>query len=609
MRIAKLNMDAQDKTRFEIQGKSSVKYHLKANHVVEAKRWFWALNNAIQWAKDEAKEDDKRRTQDAEALRQAKMDQAERQGPESQADSASLTSAKGNLRTLAPSSLGVPSTSGSKLSLQISRGTESGGGDDETSAPYPYGHGQPQLDINKISSHATTHGDTDMDEDYADYTSSREITPSSKDAFSITSQSVKLQLDLLGSVSTALETEKSRNPSLTLADPAVSQALTTYERAVNSLNALVVDLLKISRDRDAYWQYRLDREADARKMWEDSMARVAREHEELQNRIGESEDKRKRTKKALKEALGNASTATSGLISQGPSQVHINDDVPVVPDDADGKQTDIPEPNTREISRRRSTLQEISGLSDDESDEEDEFFDAIDAGEVEIISPPVEEVSHEVSKSDLRVAKESQIATAFKGYEDSVRLRLKLDADDRPKISLWVMATFIDFSEKFDLLTNTLLSQAILKSMIGKDMTKMTLPVSFNEPTSLLQRVAEDMEYTDLLDIAADRADSLERMIYVAAFAASEYASTIGRVAKPFNPLLGETYEYVRPDKNYRFFVEQVSHHPPIGAAYAESPKWDYYVSSPSLLPCFLPWPLKAPPNHFLMCMIRVNPP
>jgi hypothetical protein len=116
--------------------------------------------------------------------------------------------------------------------------------------------------------------------------------------------------------------------------------------------------------------------------------------------------------------------------------------------------------------------------------------------------------------------------------------------------------------------------------MIGKDMTRMTLPVSFNEPTSLLQRVAEDMEYTDLLDTAADATDSTERMVYVAAFAASEYASTIGRVAKPFNPLLGETYEYARPDKGYRFFIEQVSHHPPVGAAYAESAKWDYYGES-----------------------------
>jgi hypothetical protein len=116
--------------------------------------------------------------------------------------------------------------------------------------------------------------------------------------------------------------------------------------------------------------------------------------------------------------------------------------------------------------------------------------------------------------------------------------------------------------------------------MIGKDMTKMTLPVSFNEPTSLLQRVAEDMEYTDLLDTAAQRTDSTERLLYVAAFAASEYASTTGRVAKPFNPLLAETYEYVRPDKGFRFFIEQVSHHPPVGAAYAESAKWDYYGES-----------------------------
>jgi oxysterol-binding protein 1 len=116
--------------------------------------------------------------------------------------------------------------------------------------------------------------------------------------------------------------------------------------------------------------------------------------------------------------------------------------------------------------------------------------------------------------------------------------------------------------------------------MIGKDMTKMTLPVTFNEPTSLLYRCGEDMEYADLLDLAAERSDSIERLMYVAAFAASEYASTIDRVAKPFNPLLGETWEYARPDKNYRFFIEQVSHHPPIGAAWAEGPRWTYYGES-----------------------------
>ncbi|KAH0060859.1 hypothetical protein KCU72_g1294, partial [Aureobasidium melanogenum] len=69
MKIASLHMDSKDKLTFEIHGKSSVKYHLKANHEVEAKRWFWSLNNAIQWSKDEAREEQKRQRQEGEALR------------------------------------------------------------------------------------------------------------------------------------------------------------------------------------------------------------------------------------------------------------------------------------------------------------------------------------------------------------------------------------------------------------------------------------------------------------------------------------------------------------------------------------------------------------
>jgi hypothetical protein len=90
MRIGKLYMDPQDKQRFEIQGKSSVKYHLKANHQVEAKRWYWALNNAIQWAKDEAREEEKRANRDQEALKQAKIEQLTSGG----GDASSVTSSR-----------------------------------------------------------------------------------------------------------------------------------------------------------------------------------------------------------------------------------------------------------------------------------------------------------------------------------------------------------------------------------------------------------------------------------------------------------------------------------------------------------------------------------
>lgn len=56
----------------------------------------------------------------------------------------------------------------------------------------------------------------------------------------------------------------------------------------------------------------------------------------------------------------------------------------------------------------------------------------------------------------------------------------------------------------------------------------------------------------------------------------SNYSSTIGRVAKPFNPLLGQSFEYAIPGR-YRYVSEQVSHHPPMSACYSEAPKWRYY--------------------------------
>lgn len=47
--------------------------------------------------------------------------------------------------------------------------------------------------------------------------------------------------------------------------------------------------------------------------------------------------------------------------------------------------------------------------------------------------------------------------------------------------------------------------------------------------------------------------------VYIAAFAVSAYSSTYHRAGcKPFNPVLGETYECERPDRGFRFISEQV---------------------------------------------------
>lgn len=118
----------------------------------------------------------------------------------------------------------------------------------------------------------------------------------------------------------------------------------------------------------------------------------------------------------------------------------------------------------------------------------------------------------------------------------------------------------------------------ILRNNIGKDLSKVSMPVELNEPLNTLQRMCEELEYSELLDKAAETEDPFERMVLVAAFAVSGYSSTYYRAgSKPFNPLLGESYECIREDKGFCFFSEQVSHHPPISACHCESKNFTFW--------------------------------
>ncbi|XP_062074072.1 oxysterol-binding protein-related protein 2A [Humulus lupulus] len=124
---------------------------------------------------------------------------------------------------------------------------------------------------------------------------------------------------------------------------------------------------------------------------------------------------------------------------------------------------------------------------------------------------------------------------------------------------------------------------SMIKDNVGKDLTRVCLPVYFNEPISSLQKCCEDMEYSYLLDRAYEHGragDSIQRVLNVAAFAVSAYASSEGRHCKPFNPLLGETYEADFPDKGIRFFSEKVSHHPTLIACHCEGRGWKFWGDS-----------------------------
>jgi hypothetical protein len=44
----------------------------------------------------------------------------------------------------------------------------------------------------------------------------------------------------------------------------------------------------------------------------------------------------------------------------------------------------------------------------------------------------------------------------------------------------------------------------IIKDSIGKDITKLSVPVYFNDPTNILQKCAASMEYNSILDMALE---------------------------------------------------------------------------------------------------------
>lgn len=216
-------------------------------------------------------------------------------------------------------------------------------------------------------------------------------------------------------------------------------------------------------------------------------------------------------------------------------------------------------------NKNESSMDDIAECDEDE----DDFYDAVDHDSKshsfpEVHSPvfhdvlfktaeacPDEKAQKPKEQSDNNTENDTRIVLAGK------RQRRKA-IPERPNasINLW----------------------SIMKNCIGKELSKIPMPVNFSEPLSFLQRLTEDFEYSDCLDKAASCSDAWEQMACVAAFTVSSYANTTLRTGKPFNPLLGETFECDRfEDLGWRSFAEQVSHHPPMVAMYTEGRDWIHW--------------------------------
>lgn len=158
------------------------------------------------------------------------------------------------------------------------------------------------------------------------------------------------------------------------------------------------------------------------------------------------------------------------------------------------------------------------------------------------------------SANAQRSPRQSLVAAPLEvnGNEPKERTELPWLKDPNIKISIW----------------------AIIKDSIGKDISKLTVPVYMNDPENLLQKCASSLEYSHILDKVCACDDQVMRLGLMAVFGASMTSSCERNPNKPFNPILGETYELVTDD--YEFLAEQVSHHPPVSANYCKGKKSNY---------------------------------
>ncbi|KAG1669308.1 hypothetical protein FOA52_014869 [Chlamydomonas sp. UWO 241] len=105
----------------------------------------------------------------------------------------------------------------------------------------------------------------------------------------------------------------------------------------------------------------------------------------------------------------------------------------------------------------------------------------------------------------------------------------------------------------------------------GINLTKISLPVCLFEARSFLERMSTNWDYINYLVQAADAKDPVVRMKYVVAFAVAGLSRQVS-FHKPFNPILGETFQATYPN-GVEVYCEQISHHPPVSSWQVVDPK------------------------------------
>lgn len=150
------------------------------------------------------------------------------------------------------------------------------------------------------------------------------------------------------------------------------------------------------------------------------------------------------------------------------------------------------------------------------------------------------------------------------------------DTPKKPLPRVIDIADVPDETEELDENKKSLLKHLIGQLKVGMDLSKVTLPTHVLEPRSLLEKLTDFLVHGDILARSTDAATPIDRMKEIVRWYLSGWHLKSRGVKKPYNPILGETFEasYTVPETGTKiiYFAEQVSHHPPISALHGHIP-------------------------------------
>ncbi|XP_018312775.1 LOW QUALITY PROTEIN: oxysterol-binding protein 1 [Mycetomoellerius zeteki] len=334
-----------------------------------------------------------------------------------------------------------------------------------------------------------------------------------------------------------LEMIEPPSPELAAKFKIVSERTTLFRIAANAMISTSSDYLQLAQQQEPKWKKMLQHERDQKVRIEKMVEQLARQHSHLE--------------KAAQHAIPSATPAgghrpSHPAITTSPSEDEEDNAEFYDAQESDTFTLTIPVATSNSISHARDRT-DSQGSDDGSSSEGDPtplpVFDSTGADSFLIVTdstaaqtPSAVRITNDLDITSWRSNNDSSSSSST-GMTTISKRKRRTRVPDKPNypLNLW----------------------SIMKNYC------------------MLQRLTEDYEYADILDRAAECTDSYEQMAFVAAFTVSSYATTAARTGKPFNPLLGETYECDRTDDlGWRAISEQVSHHPPMLAQHCEGKKW-----------------------------------